>query len=118
MDIVALSKIVSHDFIMLVLQLVAVINLISYFKHHYFYQFLTQSSIYHFPSIDLMYNGNKFIKLCMIVNELDPYHLNEVLCPYRCVLWVILLLAVESCLSIFNLFTLYSTISFKIYMKC
>ena len=78
MDIVALSKIVSHDFIMLVLQLVAVINLISYFKHHYFYQFLTQSSIYHFPSIDLMYNGNKFIKLHMVVNKLDPYHLNEV----------------------------------------
>ena len=78
MNIVALSKFVSHDSIMLVLQLVAVINLISYFKHHYFYQFLTQSSIYHFPSIDLIYNGNKFIKLCIIVNELDTYHLNEV----------------------------------------
>ena len=78
MDIVALSKIVSHDFIMLVLQLVAVINLIFYFKHHYFYQFLTQSSIYHFPSIDLMYNGNKFKKLFIIVNELDPYLVKEV----------------------------------------
>ena len=51
MDIVALSKIVSHNFIMLVLQLVAVINLISYLKHHYFYQFLTQSSIYHLSPI-------------------------------------------------------------------
>ena len=78
MDIVALSEIASHDFIMLVLQLVAVINLISYFKHHYFYQFLTQSSIYHFPSIDLMYNGIKFKKLCMIVNELDTYLVKEV----------------------------------------
>ena len=78
MDIVALSKIVSHDFIMLVLQLVTVINLISYFKHHYFYQFLTQSSIYHFPSIDLMYNENKFKKLFIIVNELDPYLVKEV----------------------------------------
>ena len=118
MDIVTLSKIVSHDFIMLVLQLVAVTNLISYFKHHYFYQFLTQSSIYHFPSIDMMYNGNKFIKLHMIVNELDPYHLNEVWSPYRGVLWVILLLEVENCLSIFNLSTLHSTISFKIFVKC
>ena len=78
MDIVALSKIVSHDFIMLVLQLVAVINLISNFKHHYFYQFLTQSSIYHFPSIDLMYNGNKFKKLFIIINKLDPYLVKEV----------------------------------------
>ena len=78
MDIVTLSKFESNDFIMLVLQLVAVINLVSYFKHHHFYQFLTQSSIYHFPSIDLMYNENKFINLYMIVNKLDPYHLNEV----------------------------------------
>ena len=78
MDIVTLSKIVSHDFIMLVLQFVAVINLISYFKHHYFYQFLTQSSIYHFLSIDLMYNGIKFKKLFMIVNKLDTYLVKEV----------------------------------------
>ena len=78
MDIVVLNKIVLHDFIMLVLQLVAVTNLISYFKHHYFYQFLTQSSIYHFPSIDLMYNGNKFKKLFIIVNELDHYLVKEV----------------------------------------
>ena len=78
MDIVTLSKIVSHDFIMLVLQLVAVINLISYFKHHYFYQFLTQSSIYHFPSSDLIYDGIKFKKLFMIVNKLDTYLVKEV----------------------------------------
>ena len=78
MDIVTLSKIVSHDFIMLVLQLVAVTNLISYFKHHYFYQFLSQSSIYHFSSIDLMYNEIKFKKLCIIVNKLDTYLVKEV----------------------------------------